>query len=201
MDSEAKVNRPGVPGYLSREAKVNPVPQLRNLIFKKIKHIHFYNDAGIKLLDDQIMHTFDTVLDQRLQSEVVDDIKRFKKGCSLSREGIEYKKAIESEYWEQNPTLKLADLIIVKTAGMDALSDEELEKLDRLIQDTHKESRAIKKQRSDWLMEQYFTVGRKLTTMAVDWLEDAPIELGSRQNIRIFIEEERQAIEVGTKAT
>ncbi len=109
MDSEprgeAKDRRPGVPGYLSREAKENPVPRLRDLIFKKIQDIHYFNDTGIKLLDDQILHTFDTVLDQKLQGEVANDMKQFKKGRRLSREGIDYKKEWEDEYWQQNPTL------------------------------------------------------------------------------------------------
>ncbi len=202
MNSKAKEDQPELPDYLSREAKENPVPQLRDLILKKIQDIHTYNNTGIKFLDDQIMHTFDTVLDQKLHSEAASDMKRFKKGRALSKEGIEYKKEISSDDWQQSPTLKLAELIIIKTAGMDALSDEELEDLDHSIQDTYRGIDGIKRQRADFLMKQYFAPGRKLPPMAAAWLKDTEESvIGPGLSIINIIENEQRTIEVETGTT
>lgn len=195
MDSELKGGQPAIPGYLSREVKDKPVPRLRDQISKKIRNIHSLNGAGIKLIDDQIMRTFDAVLDQQLQGEAALDMKRFSIGPRLSREGIEYKKEMSERDWQRSPTLKLAELIVIKTAGMDALSDEELEELDRSIQDTYKGIDGIKKQRAAWLMDKYFEVGRKLTPAATIWLEDTEdITSSPRPNIVTIIDSERQSL-------
>lgn len=202
MDSEPKRGQPTLPGYLNREAKDNPVSRLRDQIFKKILNIHSLNGTGIKLIDDQIMRTFDAVLDHKLQGEAALDMKRFSKGRRLSREGIEYKKEMSAKGWQQSPTLKLAELIVIKTAGMDALSDEELKELDRSIQDTYKGIGGAKKQRATWIMDTYFEVGRKLTPTVSIWLENTEdITPGLSPNIVTIIDSERQALEFVAKTT
>ncbi len=85
---------------------------------------------------------------------------------------------------------------------MDALSDEELQELDRLIQDTYKGVEGLKRQRVDWLMKQYFTVGRKLTPIAAVWLKDAEETVSdSRPSIIAIIENERRSIEIDAQTT
>ncbi len=179
MDRSQEGETP-LPAYLSRESQDDPLPRLTLLIDTKITNITNLNRRGMELLDDQIVGAFGTAIDQGLKGEAIQEMRRFKKGYQLTREGLIYKDELERDERTKSPVLKLADLIVNKIAGLDALSDEELGALDSSIQAAYTEARKDQNPNADAIMSLFFTEGRKLTTSAQDWLNpklDAPQNL------------------------
>lgn len=153
-----------IPDYLTRqEQEYDPLPRLNNLIRKKITNLGLLNANGIDLLDNAIKATFDTAIDQGLKTEAIRAMGRYKKGKRLTKEGIDYKDELEKGEREISPVLKLADLIVNKLAGMDDLSDEQLEELDISINAAHKGAREpVEISKADALMTTFFC--RRATT-------------------------------------
>src|SRR3989344_2759767 len=95
-----------LPDFLTRqEIEYDQLPQLNDLIRKKVINLGMLNKMGIDLLDNTIEATFDAAIDQGLKAEAIKAMGRYKKGRRLTKQGVGYKDELEKEEREISPVV------------------------------------------------------------------------------------------------